>query len=850
MAERTAIGIDLNGLQDAAAFDLDPKNVVGGAIPSVVLASLGKYERIDLTAGAEATRSLEGRGWGWPPEARADGTSKTIRVPTAHVIRNMKDREDFGIGGVPVSPANMMSSAIEALARAKTTDDGAPITLAIPDDGRFDEDAQQDLLNATRAKGLEVHLLWRSVAAVLGMADELNPLAAKLDGRKVAVISCLEEGVSVSRLEINISNKNSDSVYIVPKRRYPGKFYAFETRILELANAEAEKIAVTLGIEPWQVLWGDGMPLRWLLNLDDHDAVFQTPSGWVKHDGMPPQDLRRLEIADEFFTEIDHSLDDAELIIYEGPALEVPTAGLNLLYYMHDRLSEVFHERTGKKLQSLAFKGLGSHLAAIGCVEFGHRRTGGMMTYLDHLPQLRLAVRRDKQAVFKDLVPKTAECEGGTEFNEPVDLDFSIPANANAVEFYLLRDGALAPRHASEPMRTPPAEPIPIRMRIRQTPAQGRAQLSIEAQDTSQNFSTIAVNWDRMKILSKTSEADIIELLEQDDVGVPLVQPHPCHPFLWVYETGNMISLSKAVTLLAEELGPDRPLPIDDVKQARILLSRFQAPSKLTRGWGANRHPHSVRARPVSSNGELPEPVEGLHDGDLAAFDIILENLSARLSNENIEAKERNQIVTFCTWPFTRCPLSVREHLREAAERLHVNAPVNDFNAMGRAFSSEQELATFFVFLRYHAGRRGRLLNYHANGLFYILSLRENAPRCMDLEQANDFVKLALSALDEQISKRNYCALMRTCLRAIGGLIRYRLIDKTFLSPDEYLGQQVQKTIKKIMGRCEGDPARTGVGLLADDVLTVIEKRGVPDTILQWDGEEDENGNEGNEGAD
>jgi len=74
-----------------------------------------------------------------------------------------------------------------------------------------------------------------------------------------------------------------------------------------------------------------------------------------------------------------------------------------------------------------------------------------------------------------------------------------------------------------------------------------------------------------------------------------------------------------------------------------------------------------------------------------------------------------------------------------------------------------------------------------------------------------------------------------SCLRALGGLIRFRLIDRQFLSETEYLGARVHRIVKKIITKSIENPQRRVVGKIAKDVLTVLEKRGAPDTILQWD---------------
>ncbi len=160
---------------------------------------------------------------------------------------------------------------------------------------------------------------------------------------------------------------------------------------------------------------------------------------------------------------------------------------------------------------------------------------------------------------------------------------------------------------------------------------------------------------------------------------------------------------------------------------------------------------------------------------------------------------------------------------------------------MGRSFSEEKEIKAFFALLQDHANQRGGVFKvYHTNSLFYLLSLREEAPKFLTYEQAREFSKMIAALLEDYTHKKNYSGGMRTGLRALGGLLRYRLVDRQFLSETVYLGARTLKVLRTIIKRSSGNPARTAAGKLAQDVLTVFEEKGVPDTILQWDSDDEE----------
>lgn len=847
MSEQAPVGIDINGLQDVAAFATDSDMVVGGAIPSVVIAAKGVRNDIEFIAGSEATQSLVGRGWQWPLDATDGGPADAhMRLPLINILQKLRDQESMVVADVPRPPEKMFASAIAALAHSRPTmGRNLQIVVAIPDDGRFDQDAQQQVLNAARIEGLNVQLLWRSVAAVLGMADTLKPYLARLKGHSIAVLSCLDDGISVSRLEVSIGDEKTNNPYVVPKREQVGRFFPFNKTVTQQASAIAEKIAQEIGIESSQVLWGDGLPLRWLLNLPNEDGYFQSASGWHKYSGAPPEWFEGLHVDSSLIAEIDAYIQDVDYTLIEGPALAVPSSGKSLMYFIRDGLNEHRSARGEGMRTTLAIKGVDTNLAPIGCVEFGERRRDRRTTYYDQLPQLQLAVRRDERAMFVSLISDGAMREGGKEYDEYVELGFSIPQGADRVEFYVLREGVLAPRHAAQALPFSMPATLPIRMRIQQTPAQGRAKLTIESASANASIPSISVNWERMEILTDMTQEDIVVQLEQvAQVFVPPVQPHTCHPFLWTFKPRSAsllnFSLADKICAVNERASLESVLPLQEIIEIRKLLNRFQSPFILTRRWGDDQHSDKTKARPISSNGELPEPRDGLTKEPLEAFDELLELLAGRFCSTSLTKKERDQIVTFSTWAFTRCPIEIRDSLRVSASQGQVTTLTNDFEAMGRSFNTDDEFKALFNAVEILATPRRRLMNYHASALFNVLSLREEAPFALTQTQAHEFVKLAIPAIEEMMKLQNYRRLMSICLKVIGGLIRFRLVDANFLNPDEPLGDCVRDLLELVKNRTENIRERRAIYQLSDSIIDVLDRRSVSDTILQWPGEDDD----------
>lgn len=843
-----AVGIDINGLQDVAAFDLASETIVGGQVPSVAILRRrqGRKQRLSITAGAEATNDIIGRGWGWPAVARSNSeNSEALRVPVTNVLTRLLENNPLFFGGELIDPSELYVSALKALSNTRRVEIGeahrppSMMVAAIPDDGRFNEDAQQSVINASRINGQKLHLLWRSVAAVLGLAKQLDPLADRLKGSSIAVLSCLDDGISVNILDMDAINKNSNASYLVPVRKQAGRFFPFTTSITQHCRNLAERIAGEMEIDSEQVLWSDGLPLRWLLNLPERPSVFQSNQGWKRVEGSRPGWFEPIRISDELLDDLSSYLATVPYTILEGPLLNMPTGGNNLMFAIRDGLQNRRQAAGGPTVQTLTFSGQGSHLAARGCVEYALRRQSERVAYLDYLPQIRLAVRNGHEANFINLIREDAICEGGEEFDGDTHLGLSIPNSASEIEFYILREGNQAPRRAVEQLRTPVRQSTPIRMRVQQSPAQGRARLTIQPTVNDSGLSPITVNWDRMEVLNGKTEDEIVRLLSHQEIFAPPVRPHPNHAYHWVHKVGFGLltfSLADHIDQLKIAICDSGTIVAKDIVEARKLLSRYQSPFAMSGKVGHKRHPDKTVSRAVSSDGNLPSPSEGLEASTLEAFDAILDHLATALREGKLDDNQRNQAVTFCTWAFARCPAAVCDHLRLVASRGTVRSPMNDFDAMGRAFTKQDEYSAFFNLLLKQAAVNGRLKNQHVRSLFYLLSLREDAPYVLKRSEADEFVDLTLKLLNEQITKGNYQTLMRTCLRALGGLTRIRHAYNDFLSPSSPAGVEAQCALKQII-RHGDQPNRIFVGQLAQQVLDVIQQRNISISILNWDGD-------------
>ena len=140
---------------------------------------------------------------------------------------------------------------------------------------RRPEEARQRLIDAAVHGGLTPTLLWRPVAAILGLEPQIRAGDLhNLSDRTVGVMSCLEDGVHAARLRIEVETDEQGRSYFIPVRDRAGIIVPYRRSIgdlaLELARRHAPDDDSQAG---WQLLWGDGLVLRWLLRLAAKDTV-------------------------------------------------------------------------------------------------------------------------------------------------------------------------------------------------------------------------------------------------------------------------------------------------------------------------------------------------------------------------------------------------------------------------------------------------------------------------------------------------------------------------------------------------------------------------------------------------
>lgn len=832
-------GIDLNGLCDVSVDGVEGRVLRGGGVPSaVVIQPRQDGGPLRVISGVEAAMAIEGRGWHWPNSARVTEARTCLRVPLQRILQGLAEGRPIEAAGETLLPTELLAAAFEALARPRgrtmVPAEERPAVIVVPDDGRFLEEARQCLIDAAVRGGLTPTLLWRPVAAILGLEPEIRADDIhKLSDRTVGVMSCLEDGVHAARLKLEIKDDKQWGSYFVPVRDRAGIIVPYRRPIGDLAAELARRHAPDDDSQAgWQLLWGDGLVLRWLLRLPAKDTVVQTSRGWQHVSGQAPEDLPQVEFDETALKDLNNFLEGVDYRIFEGPALETTAYGTRLVFFLQDRVA--------KTAKSLNFATMNKHLAARGCAVYQQRRDQKRHTYFDHLPQLRLAVRRGTDPDFLELIDRSARVEGGSSYDDERDLGLSVQPGTTSLNFFLLREGNAKPRHVKVELPERVTASVPISLRIRQQPAQGTARLTLVAAEDDILFRPVELHWEHMTEEDLTAE-QVLDRLREEPADVPPVQPQQCHRLLWtakhVGAGGSMVQLLPLLFAQLERIPPssDDLLPL--LARHSLLLTRRSSPAMLTqqleRDW--------TLYRAVSSDGAVPEPDDNLTTGLLDQFDTCLEGVDELITTEPcVEKSLRTAIVRFGGWCFHRCPDGIRRHLLDTARRGRVPDVRVYFRAMGKVFVDKKDCQEFFTLLERQLTEGGVKFKLNEiEGLFYLLSLRETAPLALTDGQATLFASKLLARIQECVrARRQLSRLVNASLKAYAGLMRYRLVRVDYMTPqDPTLGEEQRRVLEDLLKRSQREN-RVQIARRTKSLIEWSEKRGTDRTILRWDPED------------
>lgn len=405
------------------------------------------------------------------------------------------------------------SKALAALAHKAVPSQGT-LAVAIPD--HWDEAPQDRLLNALRRRQGAVHLLWRPVAAALGLREHWP------DVRRLVVLD-----VGGSHPELTVLKLARRDGCLVPVRSRPGRHPPFPPPLSAAMHAIGRQLLRGVAASPtalWNLWYGQG----WLPpaiagalrgNTTEALVLASSPFGEVfARVQLGPGQLR--EGFQEFASRDSHltGLDGTQqriiglyawvreaasmLVCPEQPFATAIVGWPAAIADAHIRLQDALLRGApwlaqGKFLTTTPATRISA--VAQGAALFAQYRTRGLPTYYDTLPRLQLHVAEGWHTSYLDVIPDNTLIEASQVFGRTL-TGLALGGDSRRLCLRVRRNDHDLPRQAVIELPQAPESTVPLLLAAEYRAASGHAQVEVKSADPTLSLSRrkIRVHWDEM----------------------------------------------------------------------------------------------------------------------------------------------------------------------------------------------------------------------------------------------------------------------------------------------------------------------------------------------------------------
>lgn len=753
---RRVSGIDLNGWQDIAARDWDPEEpderlpeplILDGGVRSVAVTQLSG----ECIGGPQASLAPHGRGKGWGLIG-----AENRRVSIAEIC-------DAIATGAPDVDIGAYAAAVDALTR-----DAEDVIITVPDHSSFDEAAQGRVLALFRRVRRVHRLLWRPVALFLD-ALERQIIPANTDGAKFRFLIHCGDGIEVQTLRLRKDKEHHG--HVAPERD------GYGSKILPqfgLRQLDDRTHAAVLKENP---LLADGRCERSTLAIELLSGRARTGDTKIlRHDNGNWFDVIAPDISPETLLKLEH--------IDHVPAFEdgEPVSGTFFVTPLADRFARPLVktlEQYFGRLETLDWSG-----TARGALFAGRLIERGLPHYFDRLTPIGLAVLRGDEPGFEDLVGSEATLPANREYISPPYHDLKWLRGKTEIDFYVLK-GDTEVRHWQVALESAPPRDLAVELRLRQTPGQSWAKLSLTSPDWEPlQRNPIFLDWAKLTPDDRTP-AEVLEELRTPPPTIPERVVEQPHDEFW-RGSNRHEGISTAIRQMKRSgrLDPDR--------LAHLLSRSMRDPITRTRFW------------PVGTDGTLPET---LSLDERADFKAILDDLDAQIHSASIHNPPRDNHRLRClTWTFTLCPDATQHAIIEALEadtarkRHTLLMPTHARRVLtqgaGRSVTGVEQLERVLTILVSRPANTDTL-----NALAMILSRREEAPQALTGALVDKLAGMLSQELVLLTNKGSFGIRFRNALLALAGLFRYREVERfALLAGRDPLAQTIRTNLDEVSG--------------------------------------------------
>jgi hypothetical protein len=663
-------GLSVGDVLDRAVY-IAKDGEVARSLSGVPALTLRTRATGKLLAGPDASRSIEARVL----RLGVDNSSAPLGVHDAW--NRLLDR--------PQAFDQEAQRCLAAHLRAMAGPAARSAVLAIPDP--LDEAARERLIRLAHDARLEVTLLWRPVAVLLGLGRKMatEELAA-LAGRRVLLLHLGVAGAWATVLEAQVDVNHR---LLTPVRSRDG-WRARNWQAGDFAQETANAQAAALG-EP-------GLAVT-ILNRSDR--------AWAPLLGITPEEpalfrlgpcWRRLTVAPQVPVDLDDEIGpplEALLASVQGPiggaVVEGPlvAAACRLGGNLGELARGLVIRRFRLPAESAVVRDHSLADAALGCAEYARRQELGLPTYFDFLPQIEINAIRERKVEFVPLVQGRQRVPGGEKYEGHVS-GFVVPAGAAELVFTLAYQHEETVRSLRTPLPTPPAVEVPVTLYVEQRPAAGFARVEVRTSPVDAlGRGTLQLDWTTMERTGETRAEALARLRGELGHAYPECDPVQGHRLWW------------QIRELSSEIEQFLGVPIGSAAQA---TDRYAAAAeRLRKLFGAGRLPRDQAAGDtnryavVDADGRLPV---GLGDREARLYHALLDKIAAdfgivlRWADTPDSRRLRRQLYLLGGWCYASAPEPVLRYFRDQLRRDKPDGLA--IQPIGRSFHRDDELELLF----------------------------------------------------------------------------------------------------------------------------------------------------------
>ena len=725
--------------------------------------------------------------------------------------------------------------------------------LVVSDIPAMDEAAQARILDElarTRLGGCTIDLLWRPVAAVLGILNERtkhHENNAESPARKV-LEQAWDNGAGPIPLVVLIAGTKGLETQELILRRWNGRLLPERREYGERLKWKGDWTARIRGIrrqlqeasgrEAVELLYRQTRLVECiaagesaLKHLDAQNTVRDDTGNWKKiaigqltpfHEEPLPK-------------KVVHAARRARYVLLYSPAGYTMTRALEQAL-----VKQAVSADRILKLDAAA--------AAWGALEAARRLERGEAPYLDHLPQLDLwAAQADGTRDWSTLIPAGEMIEAGKTYRTQEPILFEMPARMRCLDFRLKKGEET--REKVEALEEPPPTKHEVQVYAEQRPVSGYATCTV----ASKSYEPLRRSPLRFRWSDLCRDADQRRETNPSSLAPDLVE-YETDPRFWLGPKSTEPALDAFLTAHPKE---------DTAKQQ--ARDRLYCELKRTLSPGAGI-PHG-RRYVVSSSGRLPVAdqigeenltrIEHKLNRVLHALATDLNGYIQRPTTERLGVTNRRHLPA--TWCFVRCPDSIQDRIIEQIEKTATGFPTDPtdnplratnewaavacYHGLGRTVSDSLRIRRVVQLILGHgkAGERGEQLAC----LSHILSRRESAAAIIleNHENLVHAVTLSINALNQLVDgewdkvwkirkEMNNRSLFRYAMLLFGGLCRVRLLDTGALPPEGPLAREAVKALKHA-AQLDWVQAREDTATVARKIVDYLEGHGSDSTVLR-----------------